>query len=115
MLGKLDFTSERKRMSVIVRDPQTNKITLYCKGADSIILSRIAKNGQNSEEISKSKEHLKIFSKEGLRTLCVAKAEIDEDKFREWLSKYQSILKRKNASRSSEEDSAIEEEILKVL
>lgn len=102
-------------MSVIVRDPQTNKITLYCKGADSIILSRIAKNGQNSEEISKSKEHLKIFSKEGLRTLCVAKAEIDEDKFREWLSKYQSILKRKNASRSSEEDSAIEEEILKVL
>jgi magnesium-transporting ATPase (P-type) len=37
LLHVLDFTSERKRMSVIVRDLQTQKILLLTKGADSII------------------------------------------------------------------------------
>ena len=37
LLNVLEFTSTRKRMSVIVRDLQTDQITLLCKGADSII------------------------------------------------------------------------------
>ena len=28
-------------MSVIVRDPFTDKITLYCKGADTILFERL--------------------------------------------------------------------------
>jgi magnesium-transporting ATPase (P-type) len=33
LLNVLEFTSDRKRMSVIVRDSQQKKIKLYCKGA----------------------------------------------------------------------------------
>jgi len=112
-LAKLDFTSERKRMTVLVRDPQTKKIILFSKGADSVILSRVVKN-DNQAEIIKAKEHLKMFSKEGLRTLCVATAEIGEKKFEEWSNKYQMVLKKKNASKSTEEDKKIELEIMKV-
>ena len=37
LLSTLEFTSKRKRMSVIVRDLQTGKIRLICKGADSVV------------------------------------------------------------------------------
>ena len=36
LLNILEFTSDRKRMSVIVKDPE-GKIKLLCKGADNII------------------------------------------------------------------------------
>ena len=40
----MEFDSDRKRMSILLRDPTDDKIKLYIKGADSIILSRIDKN-----------------------------------------------------------------------
>ena len=43
LLHVLEFTSDRKRMSVIVMTPD-NRIMVVCKGADSIINARLAKN-----------------------------------------------------------------------
>ena len=100
-------------MTVIVRNPQTKKIIMYSKGADSVILQKVVQT-TNQNEIVKAKEHLKMFSKEGLRTLCIAKAEIDEKYYIEWFEKYQNALKRKNTSKSPEEDKKIELEIGKV-
>ena len=37
----MDFNSDRKRMSVLLRDPQDKKLKLLIKGADSIIKSRL--------------------------------------------------------------------------
>ena len=41
LLNTLEFNSTRKRMSVILRDLQTESIVLLCKGADSIIHDRL--------------------------------------------------------------------------
>ena len=41
LLHVIEFNSDRKRMSVIVRD-QDNKVVIYCKGADSKIKERLA-------------------------------------------------------------------------
>lgn len=41
VLATLEFNSDRKRMSIIVRTPE-NRVMLMCKGADSIILKRLA-------------------------------------------------------------------------
>ena len=38
---KMDFNSDRKRMSVLLRDPTDGKIKLLIKGADSIIKERL--------------------------------------------------------------------------
>ena len=38
---KMEFNSDRKRMSIILRDPTDNLIKMYTKGADSIIKSRL--------------------------------------------------------------------------
>jgi phospholipid-translocating ATPase len=42
VLQVLPFDSVRKRMSVVLRRPETRQIVVYCKGADSAILPRLA-------------------------------------------------------------------------
>lgn len=34
---RIDFTSDRKRMSILIRDPKSGIIKLYVKGADNVI------------------------------------------------------------------------------
>lgn len=41
LLNVCEFNSTRKRMSVILRDPQ-GRIVLMCKGADSVIMERLS-------------------------------------------------------------------------
>ena len=43
----MDFTSERRRMSILVRDPIDGYIKLYVKGADDVIKNRLAKDAQD--------------------------------------------------------------------
>lgn len=47
VLDTLEFTSDRKRMSVVVKNSQTGKIFLLSKGADEAILP-CAYAGDNS-------------------------------------------------------------------
>lgn len=37
----MEFNSDRKRMSILLRDPDDGLYKLYCKGADSIIIERL--------------------------------------------------------------------------
>ncbi|NWV58539.1 AT8B3 ATPase, partial [Malurus elegans] len=80
LLAMLDFNSERKRMSVLVRDPQ-GTIRLYTKGADSVILERLRQRGPSE---SLTERALDRFAEETLRTLCVASREVSEAEFRSW-------------------------------
>lgn len=41
ILRKMEFNSDRKRMSVLIRDSSDGKLKLLMKGADSIMLNRI--------------------------------------------------------------------------
>ncbi|PYH97716.1 phospholipid-translocating P-type ATPase domain-containing protein [Aspergillus ellipticus CBS 707.79] len=82
VLNTLEFNSTRKRMSAIIRMPD-GSIRLFCKGADSIIYSRLAP-GKQQELRKKTAEHLEVFANEGLRTLCIADRELSEEEYREW-------------------------------
>jgi phospholipid-translocating ATPase len=82
VLNTLEFNSTRKRMSAIIRMPD-NRIILYCKGADSIIYSRL-KRGEQSELRRTTAEHLEMFAREGLRTLCIAQKVLGEEEYQSW-------------------------------
>lgn len=82
VLNNLEFNSSRKRMSAIVRMPD-GKIFLFCKGADSVIYSRL-RRGEQAQLRKSTAEHLEMFAREGLRTLCIAQKEISEEDYQAW-------------------------------
>ncbi|PVH16497.1 uncharacterized protein CXQ87_004790 [Candidozyma duobushaemuli] len=97
MLHLIGFTSARKRMSCIVRDDD-GRTLLICKGADSVIYQRLSREASMDEILKKTALHLEDFAKEGLRTLCIAQKELDQNDFTDWLSRY------KEASSSIDDD-----------
>ena len=82
VLNTLEFNSSRKRMSAIIRMPD-GRIVLFCKGADSVIYSRL-RRGEQQQLRKATAEHLEMFAREGLRTLCVARKEINEEEYQAW-------------------------------
>lgn len=104
VLNICEFNSTRKRMSAIVRGPD-GKIKLYCKGADTVILERLA---ENNPFVEPTLIHLEVcewrmimkherlicirlsqeFASEGLRTLCIAMREIPEEEYERWSQIY---------------------------
>ncbi|XP_039110549.1 phospholipid-transporting ATPase IB-like isoform X1 [Hyaena hyaena] len=84
ILNILEFSSNRKRMSIIVRTP-TGKLRLYCKGADTVIYKRLS---DDSLFVKETLAHLECFAKEGLRTLCIAYTDLTEKEYQQWLMEY---------------------------
>ncbi|XP_016901740.1 phospholipid-transporting ATPase 2 isoform X2 [Cucumis melo] len=80
LLDTLEFTSERKRMSVVVKDCQNGKIVLLSKGADEAILP-YAYAGQQTRTFIEAVDQ---YAQLGLRTLCLAWRELEEEEYREW-------------------------------
>ncbi|CDF35807.1 unnamed protein product [Chondrus crispus] len=70
-------------MSVITRDLD-GKLRIYTKGADAIIFARLAE-GQSPDV---TEQHLHEFAVEGLRTFCLAYADLDDDGFQDWHRRY---------------------------
>ncbi|KAB1218391.1 putative phospholipid-transporting ATPase 4 [Morella rubra] len=86
ILNLLEFTSKRKRMSVIVRD-EHGQILLLCKGADSIIFERLSKTGRMYEEATT--RHLNEYGEAGLRTLALAYRKLEESEYATWNNEFQ--------------------------
>ncbi|XP_077254215.1 putative phospholipid-transporting ATPase 4 isoform X2 [Tasmannia lanceolata] len=85
ILNLLEFSSKRKRMSVIVRD-EDGQILLLCKGADSIIFDRLAKNGRVYEE--DTSRQLNEYGEAGLRTLVLAYRKLEEPEYSAWNNEF---------------------------
>ncbi|XP_042061912.1 phospholipid-transporting ATPase 2-like isoform X2 [Salvia splendens] len=84
VLDTLEFTSDRKRMSVVVRDCQSGEIFLLSKGADETILP-LTYTGQQVRTFAEAVEQ---YAQMGLRTLCLAWRKLDEGEYQEWASMF---------------------------
>ena len=83
----LEFNSDRKRNSVIIKDPSTGFIILYTKGADNMILKRLSSQNPRSST-DKILKDLLVFSQKGYRTLLLAFRIIGPKEFKAWKEKY---------------------------
>ena len=84
VLGVNEFTSSRKRMSVVVQTP-TGGYVLYCKGADNVILELC---NATSDEVTALNDHLREFAVDGLRTLVCAKRILTQEQASDFEKKY---------------------------
>ena len=87
-LQLLEFNSTRKRMSVIVRNPQ-GQLVLYCKGADSVIYQRLAADHDPELKASTARD-MEAFANGGLRTLCIAYRYLSEQEYIDWVRVYEA-------------------------
>ena len=109
VLCSIDFSSSRKRSSVLVHvgfpsEKRTTdaggcsssstsaatglkgKILLLTKGADTVILPLLSKMGPLEERMV---EVMQQYARDGLRTLCIAQREIDPETFLNWAKLYE--------------------------
>lgn len=84
LLHIIEFNSDRKRMSVIVRT-EDGQILLVCKGADSIINARLA---PDQEFVAETNKNLDSFAEQGMRTLLIAYKYINESFYTEWVKRF---------------------------
>jgi phospholipid-translocating ATPase len=66
VLDIFPFTSESKRMGIVVRDTQSGEITFLQKGADVVMTKIVQRNDWLEEETAN-------MAREGLRTLVMAR------------------------------------------
>jgi len=62
LLYTLEFSSARKRMSVVVRTPE-GQLVIFTKGADNIILERIKKGSLSEGQLAHLNETVENFSR----------------------------------------------------
>jgi len=74
ILNVFPFTSETKRMGIIVKDTKTNTITFYMKGADAVMARIVQANDWLDEECGN-------MAREGLRTLVFGKKDLTEEDY----------------------------------
>ncbi|KAF8221432.1 phospholipid-translocating P-type ATPase [Tricholoma matsutake] len=86
----LEFSSTRKRMSVIMRCPD-GRLILYCKGADSVIYARLRTDHDPVLKEQTTKD-MEMFANSGLRTLCIAYRYLEEDEYLGWSRTYDTAV-----------------------
>ena len=88
LLKVLQFDSDRKRMSVLLRlddGSDDGSILLLCKGADEQVLPRLAPSSITAERLDGVRRSLEAYGRAGLRTLCMAMRVVPEDEYLKWI------------------------------
>lgn len=74
-----EFSSERKLMSVIVKDKSTGQHFCFAKGAESTIMARLSDESSSGALKQKIDEEVFRFGSKGLRTLVFAVREMTQE------------------------------------
>ena len=81
ILDIFPFTSESKRMGIVVRDVQSGEITFLQKGADVVMAKIVQRNDWLEEETAN-------MAREGLRTLVMARKKMSQGAYDEFAAQY---------------------------
>ena len=81
VLDIFPFTSESKRMGIVVRDNQSGEITFLQKGADVVMAKIVQRNDWLEEETAN-------MAREGLRTLVMARKRLGAQLYAEFKQRF---------------------------
>ena len=85
----LEFTSERRRMSVIIK--YENKYYLYIKGSDNVINNLLSEENKTTKEYKYIMNKVNDYSKKGLRILLIGYKELTTEEFLEFDNNYKYL------------------------
>lgn len=99
-LNVLEFSSDRRRSSVIVRSAEDGKVYVYSKGADSMIISRLSEHSR--KYLPSINNTIEIYSRKGWRTLVMAFRVLEEEEYAAWAAKYKQAQTTPGAEKDLE-------------
>lgn len=83
ILAMFPFSSETKRMGILVRHQNTGRLIFYLKGADSIMQNKVKKVYKPVVQ-----DECEGLAREGLRTLVIAQKFLSEDEYNLWNAQF---------------------------
>lgn len=83
ILEVFPFTSESKRMSIVIRERGAREVTFYQKGADVVMARIVAQNDWLEEECGN-------MAREGLRTLVIGRKKLSEQSWKAFEDEYKA-------------------------
>eukprot|EP00668_Euglena_longa_P034865 GGOE01044759.1.p1 GENE.GGOE01044759.1~~GGOE01044759.1.p1 ORF type:complete len:1221 (-),score=464.12 GGOE01044759.1:614-4276(-) len=86
VLNTNEFSSSRKRMSIVIRG-EDGALRVLCKGADSVMFELL--DPKLRHEVTKTQDHINQFAKEGLRTLVLGERELTATEYEKWDTRFQ--------------------------
>lgn len=84
ILAVFPFSSETKRMGILVRHVESKRLIFYLKGAEVIMEDKVAESSR-----AYLREFCENLASSGLRTLVISQKLITEDFYSEWLVRYE--------------------------
>ena len=87
VLELFPFTSESKRMGIVVRDTASGELSFLQKGADVVMARIVQRNDWLEEETAN-------MAREGLRTLVVARRKLSEATYEDYKARYHAASVR---------------------
>eukprot|EP00164_Ancoracysta_twista_P002940 GFYU01003912.1.p1 GENE.GFYU01003912.1~~GFYU01003912.1.p1 ORF type:complete len:1114 (+),score=366.13 GFYU01003912.1:120-3461(+) len=78
ILNILEFSSDRKRMSVVVENQSLNEVLMYTKGADDVIFARVGE----TNTLKATMRDIERFADIGLRTLCMTVRKVSSKEYK---------------------------------
>lgn len=79
ILENFPFSSETKRMGIIVRSKETGVIMFYLKGAEVVMEKKV-----RPEQRSSLTESCEQLAQDGLRTLVISQKQLTEQEYEEF-------------------------------
>jgi len=91
ILQEFPFTSETKRMGIVLRERASGAIVFFVKGADTVMAEKVTASYWLEEEVGN-------LAREGLRTLVVARRAISEGAYRQFEAELHAARLAKSAA-----------------
>ena len=85
ILANFPFSSDTKRMGILVKNIETNRIIFYLKGAEVVMESKVQENSR-----AFLRETCENLASTGLRTLVISQKYVTEAEYQLWNKKYQN-------------------------
>lgn len=83
ILDNFPFSSDTKRMGIILRHVETDTYMFYLKGAE-VVMQNLVRPSQRDCIL----EHCENLAREGLRTLVITQKQLQKEEFQRWAARY---------------------------
>jgi len=84
ILANFPFSSETKRMGILVKHIESNRLIFYLKGAEVVMEEKVQDNSQGF-----LRENCESLASAGLRTLVISQKYLTWEEFETWKRKYE--------------------------